>query len=424
MRIAHFVHRYPPAPGGAEGYFSRLSRALVDAGHQVTVFTTNALDLQAFWSSNGRRLPCGNSVESGVEVRRYPLRHIPGQRYLLRLLSLIPVPRWQAWTQSRSPLVPGMWRDCGRNDGFDLVHATAFPYTWPLLCAQRLARRLHVPLVLTPFVHLGDSAHPSNRTRRTFTAPALLQIAQSADRILVQTEGERLALRDCGIDESRLVLQGLGIHPEECQGGHRGAARRSWAIGPEDVAIGHLANLSEEKGTVDLIRAAELAWQKGARFYLVLAGTSMPNFQRFWKQFHTTKAAPNIHILGELTDEAKRDFFAGLDAFALPSRVDSFGLVLLEAWANSLPTVAYRAGGIPWVIRDEEDGLLTPCGDLPALADALLRLVNNKHLRRRLGVAGQQRVQAELHWNRSLAIVNDVYRSLVALSGIAVASRA
>ena len=72
--------------------------------------------------------------------------------------------------------------------------------------------------------------------------------------------------------------------------------------------------------------------------------------------------------LGLLTDAQKRDFFAGLDVFALPSRSDSFGLVLPEAWANGAPVVGYRAGGVAWVIRHEQDGLLVKCGDVEGLA--------------------------------------------------------
>ena len=325
MRIAHFVHRYPPAPGGAEAYFAQLSRALAQAGHQVTVFTTNALDLQAFWSRSGQRLPAGRTVEEGVEVRRYPLSYIPCQRYLLRALSLFPLPRWQAWTVSCTPLLPELWRECGQaDDAFDIVHAAAFPYSWPLLCAQRLASRLDVPFLLTPFVHLGDLAVPDNAIRRIYTQPALMQLARSAARIFVQTAGERQALRDKGIAEGQLVMQGMGILPEECIGGEREQTRASWGIGANDVVVGHLANLSEEKGSADLLRAAELAWRQGAKFEIVLAGASMPNFQRFFRRYGSSQ---RIRLLGHLSVKAKRDFFAAIDVFALPSRVDSFGLV-------------------------------------------------------------------------------------------------
>ena len=90
------------------------------------------------------------------------------------------------------------------------------------------------------------------------------------------------------------------------------------------------------------------------------------------------------------------------------SRSDSFGLVLLEAWANGLPNLAYRAGGIADLVRHEDDGLLAPCGDVAALAAMMLRLIEDSALRRRLGDAGQARTASEFQWSDKLALVRDV----------------
>jgi glycosyltransferase involved in cell wall biosynthesis len=414
LRIAHFIHRYPPALGGSEAYFARLSGSLAGLGHRVTVFTTTALDLTAFWSRQGRCLPPGQTSESGVEVRRYPLCRLPGQRYLLKALSLLPWPAWQAWTTWCSPVSWPLWRAADRpSETFDVVHATALPYTWPMLCAHRLARRLGVPFMLTPFVHLGDLDDPHDRVRRAFLRPAMRYLLGLADHLFVQTEGERQALLDLGIPEERLVLQGMGIVPEECTGGDRERTRREWGIGPDEIVIGHLANLSPEKGTIDLLCAAQRGWERGGRFRVVLAGSEMPAFQRFWRGY---VGKERVRLLGSLSEEQKRDFFAGLDVFALPSRVDSFGLVLLEAWANSLPVIAYRAGGLPWVVRDEEDGLLVRCGDLDGLASALLRLTAGED-RRRMGEAGRQRVLSELTWEQSFRVIKAVVETPVIRSG-------
>ena len=208
----------------------------------------------------------------------------------------------------------------------------------------------------------------------------------------MQTEGERLALLERGVAAERLILQGMGVDWGSCTGGDRPGARAAWGAGPDDVVIGHLANNSREKGTVDLLIAAERAWRKGGRFHLVLAGPEMPNFRRFWNGYGRSG---RVRRLGVLDEKQKRDFFAGIDAFALPSRSDSFGIVLLEAWANGAPNIGYRAGGIAWVIRHEEDGLLVKCGDVDGLAAALLRLAGDGELRRRLGEAGRERTRKE-----------------------------
>src|SRR5262245_18192107 len=96
MRVAHFIQRYPPALGGSEAYFDRLGRYLVRQGDDVTVWTTTALELPAFWSPQGRVLPAGEVEEQGVRVRRFPLWRMRGRRWLLKPLSLVPLRTWQA----------------------------------------------------------------------------------------------------------------------------------------------------------------------------------------------------------------------------------------------------------------------------------------------------------------------------------------
>jgi glycosyltransferase involved in cell wall biosynthesis len=303
-----------------------------------------------------------------------------------------------------------MWRDAGRPEqSFDLVHATAFPYTWPIACGLRLARRLEVPFLLTPFLHLGDPEEARDPTRRAYTSPALLSLIQAADLVFVQTQGERQALLDHGIAADRLVLQGMGVAPEECTGGNRAQARAEWKLESDDVVVGHLANLSVEKGTVDLLRAASRLWDQGRRFQMALAGPEMPNFQRFWQSF---PAKAHVRRLGVLDEHQKRDFYAGLDLFCLPSRSDSFGLVLLEAWANGLPNLAYRAGGVADLIRHERDGLLVRCGDVAGLAQGLELLICDPASRLKLGQEGCARLETEFRWQDKLALVRETYLML------------
>ncbi|HEX4592493.1 MAG TPA: glycosyltransferase family 4 protein, partial [Gemmataceae bacterium] len=159
---------------------------------------------------------------------------------------------------------------------------------------------------------------------------------------------------------------------------------------------------SVEKGTVDLLRAAERLWRAGSRFEVVLAGPEMPNFREFIAGY---PFAGRVRRLGRVSDAEKRDFFAGIDLFALPSRSDSFGLVLLEAWANGLPNVVYRAGGPADLVRHECDGLQARCGDVDELARLLGRLIEDAGLRQRLGTAGKSRIEREFRWDDKLEVV-------------------
>jgi glycosyltransferase involved in cell wall biosynthesis len=300
-----------------------------------------------------------------------------------------------------------MWTEAGRiRTRFDLVHVSAFPYGWPMACGLRLARRQAIPFLVTPFLHLGDWEDRGDRTRSAYLSPALLGLLRAADGIFVQTELERGALVDRGLPPERLVHIGMGVDAAECTGGDRRRARQQWQLPESELVVGHLANQSAEKGTIDLLRAAEQCWRSGARFSVVLAGPSMPNFERFWSRFTSRE---QVRRLGVLSDEQKRDFFAAIDLFALPSRSDSFGLVLLEAWANGVANLAYSAGGIAEVVRHGRDGWLVACGDVARLAAGLHRLLADSDLRRRLGAEGRERTLQHFRWQDKLSRVREVY---------------
>ncbi len=449
MHVAQFVQRYPPALGGSEAYTARLCEYLAARGDRVSVWTTNAVELSEMWgaktptppaplpkgkgeeesrslalaeetradsASGSDRLSCSpfplGRGAGGVGLRHYAPLHFPARRYVLKALSLVPHRRWQCLTAPCNPVCPTMWRDAGRYAGpLDAVHATAFPYSFPIACGLRLARRRGVPFLLTPFLHLGDPTDAHDRTRRQYTAPHLCWLLKQADRVFVQTRAERDTAVSLGVASDRVVLQGLGVEPGECTGGDRAAMRAACGVAGEDVVIGHLANNSVEKGTVDLLRAAERAWAGGHRFRVVLAGPEMPNFRSSGR-----RSAPKDRVtrLGVLTDEQKRDFFAGIDAFALPSRSDSFGLVLLEAWANAKPNLVYRAGGPAELVRHDSDGLQAACGDVAELARQLGRLASDADLRRALGESGKARVGTEFRWGEKLELVRNTIREVAA----------
>jgi glycosyltransferase involved in cell wall biosynthesis len=401
MRVAQFVQRYPPALGGSESYFYRLSRYLSQQSDAVTVWTTTALDLDSFWSPRGRVLSAGESIEDGVVVRRFPLWRMRGRRWVLKPLSLIPQRTWQALTLPCNPVSFAMRRAVERSEEkYDAVHAGAFPYAWPIVCARRLARRLDVPFFLTPFLHLGDPDNPRDPVRRAYTSRPFRSLLQSADGVFVQTERELSAVKNLGVPQNRIYVQGLGVDASECTGGSYERARSKWKCTQDEIVIGHLANNSAEKGTIDLVKAAEQLWSRGQQFRLVLAGPEMPNFRRFMSGIQSDR----IIRLGWLSDRERRDFFAGIDVFALPSRSDSFGLVLLEAWANHVPVVVYRAGGPAELVRHGIDGLQAPCGDIESLADQLERMIIDAELRAECGIRGCERIDREFRWHDKLEL--------------------
>jgi starch synthase len=91
---------------------------------------------------------------------------------------------------------------------------------------------------------------------------------------------------------------------------------------------------------------------------------------------------------------AWRQLWREADVFVMPTRSEAFGMVYQEAAAAGLPCIATRINAIPEIVADGETGLLVDPGDIPALIQALRRLVANAELRRRMGAAARRRIQA------------------------------
>jgi glycosyltransferase involved in cell wall biosynthesis len=99
MKLLHIIQRYHPYVGGSELYFQELSERLARAGHSVEVWTTDAWDLDYFWSGRARRVPSVRDRHNGVSIRRFAVRHLPlpaiyyrAWRRGMAILSDLPVP--------------------------------------------------------------------------------------------------------------------------------------------------------------------------------------------------------------------------------------------------------------------------------------------------------------------------------------------
>lgn len=97
-----------------------------------------------------------------------------------------------------------------------------------------------------------------------------------------------------------------------------------------------------------------------------------------------------IHLLGQLSETEILDEFARCDLLALSSAQENLPMVIAQAMAASKPVVATRVGGVAEMVRDGETGLLCAAGDVDGLADALLRLLRDPSLRKRMGRTGHR----------------------------------
>ena len=125
-----------------------------------------------------------------------------------------------------------------------------------------------------------------------------------------------------------------------------------------------------------------------------------------------------VGLLGQVSETELRDWYHRCDLFLLTpvqleGAFEGFGLVYLEAAACGKPVVGSRSGGVPDAVVDELTGLLVPGRDVKATADAIVRLLSDPDLSRRLGQASQKRAR-EFSWEAHAQRLERVYQDVLA----------
>ncbi len=421
MRILFLNLRYWPARSGAEILLGELAQGMAGAGHGVTVATSDALDFELIWDASAGRVGEAATTHNGVAIRRFPLRHplgrLPGSKLiypgLRRLLGGMSAQRWapESWLwrlAKYTPWAPDLVHWLATTDErFDLVVGMNIVFEPLLAAGQAYARRMGVRFGVIPLTHLGAGSVPGgDANSRHYTMRHQAALVRGADLVIAQTETERDFYVARGCDPARLHVIGPGIHPAQVTGGDRDGFRKDYGI--DSPLVVFLGALSHEKGAIHLAEAARQLWAEGEVFELALAGDWRARFFDYWEALPQT-AQDQIRCFYRISDGEKVDLLAAADIFAMPSSTDSFGIVYLEAWLNRLPVIGSTAWGMADVISPEEDGLLVPFGDVPALAAAIKRLLHDPETRARMGLRGEAKVYAQHTWGRKIPLIQDIF---------------
>lgn len=430
LRLLHVIQRYWPYVGGSEQYFQEVSERFARDGARVRVFTTDAWDIEHFWSAGRRHLPIsptakggieggyGFQIHAGVAISRFAVRRLPlvsalfypvMRRGMAELSRLGGTERLLMQLARSTPLVPSLARALADDrEGVDLVHVTNIPFDSLIYHSYRYAKRRKIPFIVTPFTHLGEA--DDTRVRKYYTMRHQLAWERAADAVIVATNLERDYLATKGIDPRKMHRVGIGVNPEQVLGGDGAAFRAKYGLGDKPIVF-YVGVTAYDKGTVHLVEAMRRLWARGCNAELVVAGATMTHFLSHIANVPQAERQ-RLHILGPISDEDKRGLYAAGDVFAMPSRTDSFGIVYLEAWLYGKPVIGARAGGVPEVIDAGRDGLLVRFGDTEELAAAVDLLLTDKPLAAGYGEAGRQKVLAGMTWERVYQNMRAVYEEV------------
>lgn len=297
--------------------------------------------------------------------------------------------------------------DFCRARGIDLIHAHDAASQW--LAALARTRRPRLKIIMTfhrslPF----ESARPRDRLRNAiagFLCQAIVVGSRERQRHFVaenHVSARKVVRIPFGVDLER-------FHPDAAA---RRDVRKVIGASDETFVCGAAGHFGPEKGIDVAIRAfgafLERAGQRPAM--LVVLGDGSPE-QRDFVHREAAGIAPGRVVFAGRQPDIER-WFAAMDALIHAPRQEAFGLVLAEALATGLPIVATDVGGIPDIVRPDENGFLAASGDIPQLAADLCRLHQNDALRQQLAhnalTIGTSEYSAERYARDHLRLYEDI----------------
>lgn len=165
------------------------------------------------------------------------------------------------------------------------------------------------------------------------------------------------------------------------------AAKPSAGRSDGTVHIAFLGQLGQRKGSADLLQALKRL-QHLPSWTAVLAGDgAIAETKRLVAELGLDG---RVSVPGWISTERRTALLAASDMLVLPSYAENLPMVILEAFAQGLPVISTPVGAIPEVLQPEHNGLLVPPGDVPGLAAAISRLVEQPGLRARMGQAARR----------------------------------
>jgi len=389
MRICFLSRRFFPAISGMSVYALNLLRQLSADGHDLTMISQYRAD------------PAGAAVYGGgpppaVEGVRVVGLESQGEQAVCRGEPA-------DFEADIAAMVAAVVAEHAHAP-FDVLHAQ---YAYPNgLAVLEAGRRLGVPNVVSIQGGDGHWVGPCCQTHR---------------------RAMRAVLEHAGA----LLIGSASFAEEVC--GHHGTPPSRFTVVPGATDVNRfrprddrpLASLSEtptllyhgrvdaRKGVLDLVDAVGLLRDAGRAVRLVVSGIG-PDVPSTAERVDRLGLGGRVVLTGYAPyDDAPAVYRLG-DLFVSPTYSEGFSNTILEAMAAGLPVVSTRAVGVVDCLTDGDNGLLVEPGDVPALARAVARMVDDGPLRRRLAGRALEDVGRYYSWPAVAKQIEGVYSDLIA----------
>jgi len=269
--------------------------------------------------------------------------------------------------------------------------------------AAHIGEKLNIPTTIT--CHAKDIFKPNRRR--------LKMVAEKSTKIITISNFNKHYLTRLDVPEDRIEVIHCGIDPDMFKPKRREI---------NDEGIAHIATtgrLIEKKGTIYLLKAVKnIISAKKAHIFLHIIGDG-PLKTKLEKFVRHNGLQDNVRIYGSLIDVEVKRILDKAHIFVLPcvqasdGDMDGIPISLMEAMAMEKGVVSTNISGIPELISDGVEGLLTEQKDVAGLEEHILELINNPEMRGTLGRNARKKIIKDFNSKKSSAKLLDLWHGLI-----------
>ena len=378
MKILHINSFFNARSGGQPAAVDGLATAQAVAGHEVTIFTTNADH-----PSGRLDVPTDRPIKTGNRTVWY---------HRISYFSVL---------YFSSSFARRLHSEIKR---FDIVHIHGL-YRFPVTYAAWYARKKGVPYIVSPHGSLdpylyrqsgfGRWALPLKRIYEYyFDMPNLRQA--SAIHFIGEKEKEKTEYLKLG---SKSIIVPIGIDWSEYQNlPARGGFRRRLKLDDKASLVLFLGRINFKKGLDLLIPAFSRVVEKVPNARLAIVGPDNEGYAVQVKKWcHQTEIVSKVFFVEHLSAPDVRCAYVDADVFVLSSYSENFGITVAEAMACECPVVISDQVDIWEVVKETQSGIVTQL-DVGEISDALFSVLDNKDRARKMGENGRALIKNRFSW--------------------------
>ena len=385
MKIAHVNMFYLPTFGGVEQVMYELAQRQVREGHEVHVFCCD--------SNKEKRIKIKNEILEGVHVHRLP--------YIARLSLNTFI--WPSF----------LWKFKGK---FDIVHSHVSGHAYILfagfLSRMKGAKHIHTthcpwtdasfrPFVIRPFLLMNDIIF--NKLSFSF-----------ADKVIPITPWELGILSKFIKDKDKISVIPNGTDKILFRKVKTNQFRKKHNI-REKYLVLFFGRLNPTKGPEKLAKAAINITKRRKDIAFVWVG---PDEGKAKEVSSLIKPYQNMHYLGPIRGKENiAEMYQSADVYVLPSYREGLPLTLFEAMASGLPIIASPVNGVPYEMKDPENGYFVKYGNIKGIEDKLIRVLDNPDIAKQMSKNNIEKSKA-YDWDKISKKYLEEYKKLLRGNGV------